>query len=38
MNPPVPPAIEMPARRRHSPFLKIAGICGLILLLQIPLF
>jgi len=37
MNPPEPPVIATPARRRRAVFLKLAGIAGLILLLHIPL-
>ena len=37
MNPSETPPLLTPARRRHSVFLKLASIGGLILLLQIPL-
>ena len=37
MNSAQPPLIPTPAKRRLSLYLKIAGICGLIVLLHIPL-
>ncbi len=37
MNPPEPPVIPSPERRRRMIFIKLAGIGALILLLQIPL-
>lgn len=37
MNPPPPPVLVTPARRRLSVYLKLAGIGFLLLLLQIPL-